>query len=283
MPAVPAIPSTGSVSANDIRGAYGVKTTASRGYGTVVAGPSYNYVRYVPVTVPIPINNYYGVDPYNGVPGSGTISYNSFRGTRPSARFYIGAEVNPNFVKAHRYGFGDAFYQGYDSSRGCVYTEGARFYHPESGSTNPAIGSISHRSLLNTGSNDLWITGIQCESVYDANGSAAFAGSVKFLLFFESAQGNNLGYNTANGSFTTCYVKIGNRDTRAIPYSSKTLSTKSHPNESYHFSQNYYVPGNFSWNGGPVSGTLGTVLGLYNDMKAEYYAGTNNPCYIWFE
>lgn len=287
MPAVAAIPSTGEVSLDTIKNTFGVKGSGTGYFGAGPTTATHLYSRYVPATVPIEPGSYYGLDPYSGtIPSSGTISLSQFRGTRPTAKFFCGAETAPNAPSSRRFGYGDAFWQGYDSTHSVTYTEGSRFYYPEiSITSSPAMGSISYRNLLATGTNNLWITGVQCQSHYDSTGSGSFAGTCYLHIFFESSLGNNTWINSVDASFTNMYIKIGTNAPITIPFSSKIDNTKKMPVEgfSYSSSGSWYVPPSFRWLGGATSGTPGQVLTLYNQMKSAYYANNNTPCYIWFD
>ena len=284
MPAVAAIPSTGEVSLDTVRNTFGIKGS---GLGYFGAGPTTSthlYNRYVPASVAVDIGSYYGLDPYGGtIPSSGTISLSQFRGAKPTAKFYCGAEVTSS-TGAKRFGYGDAFFQGYDSTHGVTYTEGSRFYYPETNTTSASLGSISYRNLLSTGTNNLWLTGVQCQCTYDAAGTGALSstsGVVGFYLFFESSLGNNTWISTVDARFTNVYVKIGSNATLSLPFSSKSFSTTYNPTEGY-FPASSAIP---SWHSPPHFRWFShaNVLPLYNQMKAAYYSGANPACYIWFD
>lgn len=283
---VPKIPPTGAVGFNNIVTTFG---RLGSGQGYTGAGPVTNsgglYYRYGASLSNVALADYYGMDPAGGViPSSGTIRASHFRNAKPSAKFYLGYE-NPT-VGIRRYGFGNAFSETFTSQSGTSfwYLEGSRFLHPEVNSTSGALGSISHRNLMDTGTNNLWITGIQAQAYGDtaSNTEASNTTNVMFLLYFESTLGGYTFLNSLDASFNNVNIKIGSNSTIVLPFSSNNTSTTT-PKEGWAsisaLGLTWRTPPKFRWNFNYTA----PVPSIYNQMKYLYHTSPSTPCYIWLD
>lgn len=283
MPAITQLPSSGAISMGDIRGRHGVKSSPGQGYMFGPSNAASMFYNYVPALVTLPLTNYYGADPEKGtVPSSGTLSLSNFHGTRPSARFYCGYETSSVNSGAKRYGYGDAFYQAVDPNQSNrIYSEGSRFIQPERGITNAQLGSISHRSILSAGSDNVWVTGVQVQRMQGDSGTTYV------VVFLETNRGNGFNLTYLNASFSNVVLRFGG-STFSLPNTTKSQGSVNYPmdglygNYENEFGTNYFVPPYYSWAGGPNTTGPNALIhtSIWNAFVNAYNTGT--PGYIYF-
>jgi len=120
---------------------------------------------------PISMPEYYGADPYNGLPSSGTITADDFYGkSRRTAKITCGRSSDSNY----RYGYS--------------LTGGSSYFEPETGESQVAFGSITRNTSV--------LSSIQTLSAVVME---PYGGNDSHLVIAQ--------FSSTNGNWTTCYFK----------------------------------------------------------------------------
>jgi hypothetical protein len=157
------------------------------------------------------LSDYYGVDKYNGVPPSGPLNFDDFRGT---------SMHTASFIPSYRINRNDT-YDGAISADGPDETTSDRkqyaigfgagqsnFMHPESGTTDlgPAsFGSIDYDTGLFPGNESATLLGFWVYHQNHAAGASSNPGVYNLVI-----QQNGITTNTSPSSFTRVNVKVSN-------------------------------------------------------------------------
>lgn len=160
------------------------------------------------------LSDYYGVDRYNGVPASGTLSFDDFRGT---------SMHTASFIPSYRVNRNDT----YDQSEANIQADGpdettssrkmyaigfgagaSNFIHPESGTTDlgpGSFGSIDYDSGLFPGNSIATLLGFWVYHQNHFDGSTSNPGVYNLVI-----QQSGIVTNSNQHGFTRVNIKVSN-------------------------------------------------------------------------
>lgn len=184
------------------------------------------------------LSDYYGVDRYNGVPVSGPLSFDDFRGTSMHTASFIPAvrrNLNTTYAGGNNTGSADGPDTGGDRQAYAIGfgTSDSNFRHPEDGTTDlsgAAFGSIDYDTGLFPYSESSKLLGLW---VYFQNhGDGDLADVTNLVLQWDG--GSSTSNNT---SFTALHLKVdngsGGTDIIGVFYRSQaTIANTNIPNVS---------------------------------------------------